>query len=227
MRWIAIIKAVIFDLDGTLLNRDKSVLAFINHQYDRLNTWLSHVTKESYTTRFIELDNGGYIWKDRVYQQLVEEFQITGLSWQELLQDYICQFKNYCVPFLGLKTVLEKLRNDNLKLGLITNGKGHFQLGNIHALGIEDYFDIILISEWEGIAKPNPLIFIKAYNKLDINPHEAIFVGDHLLNDIKAAQNVGMIGVWKKTPSTMSIIYPDYIIDQLVEIPSILSQLNN
>lgn len=42
--------------------------------------------------RFIELDNRGYVWKDKVYQQLVNEFEITDITWEELLQDYLNQF---------------------------------------------------------------------------------------------------------------------------------------
>lgn len=59
-------KAALFDLDGTLLNRDKSVELFINEQYERLYELLSHIPKEQYISRFIELDNHGYVWKDKV-----------------------------------------------------------------------------------------------------------------------------------------------------------------
>lgn len=65
-------KAVLFDLDGTLLNRDKSIELFINQQYERLFDLLSHISKEQYNSRFIELDNRGYVWKDKVYQQLID-----------------------------------------------------------------------------------------------------------------------------------------------------------
>ena len=80
------IKSVIFDLDGTLLNRDESVKKVIDNQYERLNKWVGHIPKENYTTRFIELDSRGYVWKDKVYQQLVDEFEITGVNWEGLLQ---------------------------------------------------------------------------------------------------------------------------------------------
>lgn len=156
-----IIKAVVFDLDGTLLNRDESVKVFINQQYQRLNKWLYHIPKDRYITRFIELDNRGYVWKDKVYQQLVDEFDIKGLTWEQLLQDYISQFKDSCVPFPNLITTLENLKNNNINLGMITNGKGQFQMNNIKALGIDQYFKTILISEWEGIKKPQPEIFQK------------------------------------------------------------------
>lgn len=55
------IKAVLFDLDGTLLDRDASVKWFIEEQYERLDKQLGHVLKEKYISRFIELDNHGYL----------------------------------------------------------------------------------------------------------------------------------------------------------------------
>lgn len=61
------INAVIFDLDGTLLNRDASLQKFIEGQYERLNKWIGHIPKEEYTSRFKELDCRGYVWKDKVY----------------------------------------------------------------------------------------------------------------------------------------------------------------
>ena len=49
------IKAAIFDLDGTLLNRDESVKRFIDGQYERLNKQIGHIPKEKYVQRFIEI----------------------------------------------------------------------------------------------------------------------------------------------------------------------------
>ena len=74
------INAVLFDLDGTLLNRDESVKKFIDKQYERLNESVGHIPKEKYMTRFIELDSRGYVWKDKVYQQLVDELEITEVK---------------------------------------------------------------------------------------------------------------------------------------------------
>ena len=211
------IKAVLFDLDGTLLDRDESVRNFIHSQYDRLNRIVGHIPRENYIKRFIELDQRGYVWKDKVYQQLVDEFEITETTCEELLQDYLSEFKNHCVPFPNLITTLEKLKSLDVRLGIITNGRGQFQKDNIKALGIERYFDTILISEWEGIKKPDPEIFKRALKQLNVSAHQSIFVGDHPENDVKAAQNVGMIGVWKKDPQWDSI-EADYIVDDLAEL---------
>ncbi|NYE05927.1 putative hydrolase of the HAD superfamily [Bacillus niacini] len=219
------IKAVLFDLDGTLLDRDESVKKFIDHQYDRLHRIVGHIPRETYIKRFIDLDQRGYVWKDKVYPQLVEEFQITAMTWEELLQDYLSEFKNHCVPFPNLISTLDKLKSRDIRLGMITNGRGQFQLDNIRALGIEKYFDTILISEWEGIKKPDPEIFKRALKQLKIAAPQSIFVGDHPENDVKAAQNVGMKGVWKKDPQWESI-EADYIVDDLAELLLFLNKEN-
>ncbi|MBN8201589.1 HAD family hydrolase [Bacillus sp. NTK034] len=218
------IKAVIFDLDGTLLNRDESVKMFIETQYDRLNELVGHIPKENFVRRFIELDDRGYVWKDKVYQQLVNEFGISDITWEDLLQDYLSQFKNNCISFPNLNSMLDELRTNNFVLGLITNGKGQFQMDNIKAMGIEEYFDIILISEWEGIKKPDPQIFMRALNQLNVTSNESLFVGDHPDNDIKAAQNVGMKGIWKKD-FQWNDVEADFIVDDLGELPLIIENL--
>ncbi|WP_226526872.1 HAD family hydrolase [Metabacillus niabensis] len=219
------IKAVLFDLDGTLLNRDESLKWFIDNQYQRLVKWLGHIPKETYISRFIELDNGGYIWKDKVYQQLTKEFQLFGITWEGLLQDYINEFKDNCVPFKNLFQMLEELKSSNLHLGIITNGYGQFQQDNIKALGIENYFDVILISEWEGIRKPNPKIFLRALEQLKVSPNQSIFLGDHPKNDVNAAQNVGMKGIWKKN-DRWECVKADFTVNDLAELVLIIKKLN-
>lgn len=218
-------KAVLFDLDGTLLNRDQSVELFINKQYERLYKLLSHIPKEQYISRFIELDNHGYVWKDKVYQQLIDEFKISSITWEELLQDYIEEFKHHCVAFPHIHEMLEELKENKIALGMITNGYGQFQVANMKALDIEKYFDVILVSEWEGIKKPNPQIFRNALKKLNVEPSESVFIGDHPENDVKAAQNVGMKGIWKKD-NQWTCVEADEIIDDYLELPLILKKLD-
>lgn len=218
------IKAVLFDLDGTLLNRDESLKLFTDKQYDRFSHLLSPISKDAYSTRFIQLDSRGYVWKDKVYSQLVEEFGITKITWQELLEDYLSEFKYYCVPFDNLLLMLEKLNERKLPMGMITNGYGQFQMDNIMALGIEDYFQTILISEWEDVKKPDPQIFLRAADKLGLQPNECVFIGDHPNNDVLAAKHVGMTGIWKKDVQ-WEYFQAEYVIDDLMEIPTIIDGL--
>ena len=219
------IKAVIFDLDGTLLDRDRSLEAFINEQHNRLAGHLQHIPKDQFAKRFIELDAKGYVWKDRVYQQLIEDFEIKGIDWEALLEDYVTNFHAHCIPFPNLLSMLEDLAMKSIRLGMITNGRGQFQLDNILALGIKDHFEEILISEWEGMSKPDPAIFQKALSSLDISPDEAVYIGDHPKNDIQAAQALGMKAIWKKDPH-WSCVDADGEIDELNEIASWVEHFN-
>ncbi|MCT4776803.1 HAD family hydrolase [Exiguobacterium aquaticum] len=195
---VSALKAVLFDLDGTLLNRDESVRRFIHDQYTRLKGHLTGIEERDYVTRFIELDHHGYRWKDAVYDQLIQEFEISGITRQELLDDYVNRFQHFCVAFPNLKPMLSALKARGLRLGIITNGSGEFQMKSIRGLGIHDYFDCILVSEWEGMKKPDPELFQRALERLDVTPGTAMFVGDHALHDIQAAKRVGMRTVWKR-----------------------------
>lgn len=222
---VGMIQAILFDLDGTLLDRDASVHVFIARQYDRLYEVVGHIPQETYVSRFIELDCRGYVWKDKVYAQLVRDFNIQGITWETLLQDYLDHFKDSCVPFPNLHKMLTELNKSNVKLGLITNGYGKFQMANIQALGIQKYFDTILVSEWEGIKKPHPSIFNRALKQLNVKAHRSIFIGDHPENDIKGAKAVGMKTVWKKDHQWQQG-NADVTIDDLFEIPDIVAGMN-
>ncbi|MFD2924055.1 HAD family hydrolase [Halobacillus naozhouensis] len=221
------IKTVLFDLDGTLLDRDASLNKFIESQYERLIEWLGHISKQNYMQRFTELDNRGYVWKDKVYQQLVMEYDIKDITWEELLQDYLDHFKENCVPFPHLIRTLKQLKKRNFSIGIITNGKGKFQMDNIKVLGIDNYTDIILVSEWEGVKKPDPIIFKRALAQLNVSPEESIFVGDHLEKDVQAAQKVGMKGVWKRNDHWEKELQTDLIVDDLAEVLTITNKLNS
>ncbi|MBB6673523.1 HAD family hydrolase [Cohnella nanjingensis] len=216
-------KAILFDLDGTLLDRDRSLLDFVRAQYDRISAF-RHVDKPAFVRRFIELDAKGYVWKDRVYQSLLSEFQADH-SWEALLEDYIDGFRHHCVGFPGLHEMLGHLRDKGLKLAIITNGYTRFQENNIMALQLPPYFDEIVVSEREGVRKPDPEIFHRALRRLNVTPGEAVYVGDHPANDIRAARQAGMRAVWKEDAYYAKPDEANWTIRQLSEISALADHL--
>lgn len=214
---------MIFDLDGTLLDRDCSLKLFIRDQYKRYINEFKHINEEQYVTRFIELDHRGYVWKDKVYQQLLQEYSISSVTWEQLLEDYISNFQHHCTPFPHMEYVLQELKNRGLLLGMITNGFTKFQLLNIRALDIEKYMDIILVSEQEGLKKPQAEIFLRALERLRVSPEESVYVGDHPENDVIGARNVGMHAIWKKDTFWGQPFTDEHVIDDLQEL---LSKIN-
>ncbi|OUL35894.1 L-2-haloalkanoic acid dehalogenase [Nostoc sp. T09] len=216
------LKAILFDLDGTLLDRETSLKQFISTQYDRFASVLHGIPKDDYISRFIALDSRGYVWKDTVYQSLISEFFIQKLSWQDLLRDYENQFIFSCVPFPHLQSTLEALKTEGYLLGIITNGLEKFQKRTIQELGIENYFDVIVISESEGVRKPEAEIFSRALRKLGVQAQQSVFVGDHPTVDVLGAKNIGMKAVWKRDNYWGEPVECDAIIEDLSMLPALI-----
>ena len=87
---------------------------------------------------------------------------------------------------------LSGLKAKGLKLGLVSNG---FQQDLDHILGkfgLEKWFDTIVCIDSCNCAKPDKRIFLYALDKLGIQAHEAIFVGDSVLYDYEGARRVGI-----------------------------------
>lgn len=219
------LKAVIFDLDGTLLDRDASLRMFVDDQYNRFSNSLHHVSKTKYVTRFIELDNRGYTWKDKVYQELIKEFSMDAHSWEEMLQDYLDNFSKFAIATPNALEILIWLRERKLKIGLISNGFTTFQIGNFQSLGLEHYFDEVLISESEGVRKPDKEIFIRALDRLNVRASEAIYVGDHPINDVEASMSAGLKGIWKKDSYFKDNVAADGVIEDLIELQKIIDEM--
>ncbi|WP_373540919.1 HAD family hydrolase [Chamaesiphon sp.] len=220
-------KLVLFDLDGTLLDRDESVKQFITVQYERFNDSFSHISKIDYVIKFTELDCHGHVWKDKVYQDLVAEFKITSITWQALLNDYETQFQFHCVPFFGLVEMLEILKQQGYRLGIITNGRGEFQARAISGLGIKQYFDAILISEIEQVRKPAAEIFERAITRLGGLAQDSVFVGDNPEADMMGAKNAKLRTIWKHSLLWEEAAGADATIDELLEIPAVLEKFNS
>lgn len=203
------IRALLFDLDQTLLDRTQSLFHFAQQQYRRFSSYISHVAADHFCKRLIELDANGTVWKDRVYQQLIDEFEIVGVGWEQLLDDYVTRFAESCVSFPHLHETLYALVTRGYTLGIVTNGRSPFQEKNIEALGIAHYFDAVLVSAAEGVRKPEAEIFMRAAQRLGVRADETIFVGDNPQADIAGAQQCGMKTIWFSPRATEACDFAD------------------
>lgn len=220
------IQAVLFDLDGTLLDRGRSLRMFVSEQRARFPA-LHGIPESVYMARFLELDARGSVWKDVVYQRLLSEFGVAGLDWQDLLNDYESTFQHSCTPFPHLHEMLDHLRASGYRLGLISNGRTEFQMRTVRALALESYMEVILISEAEGVRKPNLEIFHRALYRLAVAPEESVYVGDHPDADIRGALKAGMRTVWKHDPDWPEPEEAHARIAGLEQLPGILAKWNS
>jgi putative hydrolase of the HAD superfamily len=90
--------------------------------------------------------------------------------------------------------VLDTLRK-NFRLAVVSDGQSTWARGELHKVGLTDYFDPIIISGDHGFRKPDRRLFRFALDGLGIAPADAIYVGNDMHRDIYGAREVGMTTV--------------------------------
>jgi putative hydrolase of the HAD superfamily len=219
---LARIQAVVFDLDGTLLDRRRSFERFVRNQWERFARSLQTVEQERYVQALIELDDDGHAPRRRLFDGMVAQFDLPlGLA-DTLLSDYRDGFPNACVLFPDAAQTLSSLRASGLVLGLITNGSVRMQSRKLECLGLSRMFDAILISDAEGVSKPDPQIFLRALERLNTRAADAVFVGDHPDLDVAGARAAGLRGIWRRDPRVSRAVAADAIIEELTDLLTLL-----
>lgn len=89
-----------------------------------------------------------------------------------------------------------------LPLGIVTNGEGEPQRAKLAAIGLADRFSVVVASAEVGLAKPDPAIFALACERLGVEPADAAHVGDRLDLDAHGAAAAGLRGIWLDRPGT-------------------------
>jgi len=217
-------KAVIFDLDNTILDRVNTFRrfaeAFVGEYFEHSSS------AEQVVQWIIELDQDGYKDKKELFAELLEEYP------REIKTDINALMTYYQVHYvrnaLLMEHALETIRYLRLKryrIGLVTNGRTDIQFGKIDLLGIRDEFDAILVSEEVGIKKPDRRIFELAAARLELMPEQCVYIGDHPVNDIEGAGKAGMDTIWFKVnqPWKPEVkVKPRYVIHHLSELTELL-----
>ena len=241
------IRAVLFDLDGTLWTTlppredwapvtAKQAAALTPH-FSRLNF---SADPTDFVTRFFAELNA-------TLSPPTQDF--SEPSWYPVLDRVLAGLGHACardeasvifdvlnsVPFreLGIEAyadapaTLTALREQGLLIGAVTNNPKppHLLAGLAEGLGLPDVFDVI-VSSWElGWRKPHRVPFETALRTLGVEPHETVHVGDSLQNDIAPALELGMTAIYRDngwpTPDTSP--RPHHVIKELSELPDILS----
>jgi putative hydrolase of the HAD superfamily len=199
------IKAVLFDLDGTLLDRANSLSAFLVDQHACFSHRLGAAGLEPWRSRFLALDQDGHVHKSIVYKAILSEFGGEAAADADLLDDYRQHCCEHARGFPGITHTLAALREKGLKLGIVSNGETAFQMRNINAVGLETLVDVILVSEAEGLRKPDAALFQRAADRLVVKVEECLFVGDNPDADILGAHAAGMRTAW----FTVGEIWPE------------------
>jgi len=220
------ITTVIFDLDQTLVDRDATFKLFLDKQYSRFMTQLEleSIAFETYYEIIKRYDNNGYSEKEEVYQLLCKDLRLDSETAIILYNDFNENYGFEPILFEDVHETLADLQ-EIYTLALITNGRTKGQNAKIDNAKLRNYFKCIVISESEGIKKPNPEIFHRCLERLDIEDNQAVYIGDNPENDIRAAQACGVKAIWKRNSFYADIDFADGVINHLSELKNTMSTL--
>jgi HAD superfamily hydrolase (TIGR01509 family) len=192
-------KAILFDMDGVLVDSLDSWWKSLNHSLKK------HNQKEISRDEFIDK-----YWGHDLYWNL--EKNNLDLSVGKFCNIIYYKYTDKVKIYKTTKKTLKKL--SKYKKSIITNTPRDCTNQILENLNIRKYFDFILTSSDVKIAKPDPEIVLKACEKFKLNPSEVVLVGD-TESDIKAGKKAGckVIGV---------NIDADYRINELKDLLDIL-----
>ncbi len=191
------IKAVAFDIDGTLYPDGRLYIRVLGYALRHLR-FFYHFNKVRYILhRTAVLPNffeyQARLLADRMKISVEEAHSKIDSIVYEGLKPYFKKVK----PFVGVEETLIAFKNEGLQLAVLSDFPPE-QKGDLW--GLDKYFKVILGSEACGALKPSVYPFGVLAQKLGLKPSEILYVGNSIRSDIEGASNAGM-----KTAYIMSI----------------------
>lgn len=187
------ISAVMFDFDDTLQDRDR---AFRKYAADFCSRHFPTLSDAETTARVEDMAlsiRGGYVEREVFFQSLIEKWDWhSSPSIEELILDYNQIFPTFSTLFDDTRPVLTQLKARGYRLGILTNGVSVLQNRKLDCCGVRALVDESVVSGDIGVHKPDPRVFLYAAERLSLPPERILFVGDHPVNDIRGAKEVGM-----------------------------------
>jgi putative hydrolase of the HAD superfamily len=212
------IRAVFFDLDGTLYDRDAVMQKLVQEQFGVFRESLGDIGETQFVQRILQLDAHGHGEEPFLYERVVYEWGLGPELAARLVRYFREHYDRHCSLSDDVLATLQNLRASGKKLGVITNGPIEWQQKTLAALGLDSFFDAVLISEREGLRKPDRHIFARALERCDVLAAEALFVGDHPGIDVAGAQAAGLIAAWKWVPYWELTVEGALTIDRLSDV---------
>jgi putative hydrolase of the HAD superfamily len=200
------IKAIIFDLDRTILNLAVAERIALEKIYNELlkcdysfeEFLLSYnVINEHWWQKRSEGKAMPHEVRHNRFKDLFIELSIeTDYTIDEISNIYMHSSKNYWRSYPNVIDILEILLDQNYRLGIITNGFTDVQKRKIDHLGINHYFSSIVMSDDLSIAKPDKRIFHHSLKELEAEADEAVYIGDDYQTDVIGSANAGLNAIW-------------------------------
>ena len=183
-------KALVFDLDGTLVDTKYDMLEAGNLVFQSQG-WATRL--EGFSGLQTAIQGGKAILRYGLKEEGISfNDKLLKDYYQLYLNNYDTVLDNKSVNYDGVVPTLEKLQIMGVKLGLCTNKPEKHAGELLKRLGLIDFFrDSFIGSDTVGIAKPDPKPLLEAIYRLDKKPEDVFFVGD-TNTDEDAAKNANV-----------------------------------
>jgi putative hydrolase of the HAD superfamily len=200
-------RACIFDAGGTLVHPDWPRLSRIAEDVSGRafeSTAMGRAFGEMLRAAGIEMQQEGFVMPDemkrphwvfrRMYGALgLDARVIEGVM--DRLDAAHLERHVWCGIDPEVPGLLDELKRQGLKIAVISNTDDGRLTDSLAASGIASSFDLLIDSHIVGLRKPDAAIFQLALEQLELEPHEAAFVGDSYVHDALAAQAAGLRGI--------------------------------
>ncbi|MCS1352215.1 HAD-IA family hydrolase [Mechercharimyces sp. CAU 1602] len=203
-------EAILFDLDGTLINTNKLILSSFRHALDVHG--LQHVTDEEILARL-----GEPLWKQ------MEKFDSTQAN--KMVETYrrynLYHHDREVTAFPYVEEVMEDLATQGMRMAVVTNKYRKSAEKGLRLFRLEQYLTTAVFVE-DAEPKPDPALLQLALHRMNVTPDKAIMVGDSAA-DIEAAKQAGVTAVGVEwSMHDIHAFAPDYVIKDVRELYAIL-----
>ena len=220
------IKAVLFDLDGTLVDSapDLHVAA---------NKLLAEENRRQLNLEELTMMIGDGVPKlvERAFEATgdgVPDGELDGLV-KRYLEFYEPHSADLTVPFPGGVECLARLSEQGYALALCTNKPYVATMEILDSLGLSGFLSAVIGGDTlPGVKKPDPRHLQAALEKLDVQAHEAVMIGDNA-NDVNAARGASIPVIvcrFGYTKGPAEDLDGDLIIDHFDDLPGVFSDLS-
>jgi len=231
-----VIKAVIFDIDNTLMDFMRMKRAAVDAAVDAMLDAGLTISKEKMCEAIFEC-----YWKDGIEDQnildkvLLKEFgQIDYRVLAAGIIGYKRAKEGHMTLYPHVRLTLTDLLKSGVKMGLVSDAPRLPVWLRIVALGLHHYFEHVVTFEDTGERKPSPKPFNKMLELLKTRPEESIMVGDWGERDVEGAKKIGMITAWarygvdpdKIEEARKKFTGADYELEDIYDIVRIIRGIN-
>lgn len=177
--------AVLFDLDGTLLDTVDDFMAIIlsMRQERDLPDAPLHLIRST-------VSDGSAGMLCAAFSITADHPDFAGLR-DEFLQRYQQQLALHTRPFPGISELLDWLDAEGLPWGVVTNKLSRFSIPLLQATGLAERCGSLVCPDQVSHGKPHPEPLLKACAEMGVEPARSVYIGDHL-RDIQAGRAAGM-----------------------------------